>query len=166
LHGSLVLGAAGLLKGYARATALDGDGVSRGVRTIPDQDTRLRRIAIASPAAVSPLESIRADAGALLPIAKPPAIQLRLEYNPAPPFNAGSPIPRAGILAVMRERSRRRRRAAPRRSTAPPARLAELASRRIKISAKEKGRLVSRRPFLFNDSRTLTGDFRTSAPGA
>ncbi|MDW3369902.1 DJ-1/PfpI family protein, partial [Escherichia coli] len=33
------------------------------------------------------------------------AIQLRLEYNPAPPFNAGSPdTAPAEILALMKER--------------------------------------------------------------
>ena len=47
------------------------------------------------------------------------AIQLRLEYNPAPPFNAGSPdTAPAEVLALMNERIARQARRA-RRSPAP-----------------------------------------------
>ena len=97
------------------------------------------------------------------------AIQLRLEYNPAPPFNAGSPdTAPPEILALDEERiapaqSRRGRddRAAPPRGCRDDASFADLEARQ-----KKKAAWLPRRPFLSYGGPTLTGDFRTSAPGA
>ena len=104
--GSLVLGAAGLLKGYNAAThwsaiemlalfgatptktrvcidrnRMTGGGVTAGI------DFALRLVSL------------------LVDRTTAEAIQLRLEYNPAPPFNAGSPeTAPADVLALMKER--------------------------------------------------------------
>ena len=90
------------------------------------------------------------------------AIQLRLEYNPAPPFNAGSPdTAPAEVLALLNERVapfQQRRREAVARAAAP--------AWMISPPAEKKAAWFPRRPFLFHGSSTLTGDFRTSAPGA
>jgi cyclohexyl-isocyanide hydratase len=91
--GSLVLGAAGLLKGYRAAThwtarvcvdrnRVTGGGVTAGI------DFALTLVSI------------------LLDRQTAEAIQLRLEYNPAPPFNAGSPdTAPPEILARLKERN-------------------------------------------------------------
>ena len=102
------------------------------------------------------------------------AIQLRLEYNPAPPFNAGSPdTAPPEILALMKERIAP---AQARRSEAIHRAAARLAIRRggtprtdsdcRRSPQQKKAARFPRRPFLSYGSYTLTGDFRTSSPGA
>ncbi len=83
---------------------------------------------------------------------------MRLEYNPAPPFNAGSPdTAPPEILARAKERlasSLQRRGEANRRA------------RRGWRDHRKKAARFPERPFLSYGSSTLTGDFRNSAPGA
>ena len=120
--GSLVLGAAGLLQGLPRGDALDRDGFSGAVRSDADQDPRLcrpqphhrrrrhRGHRFCADAGVDPGRPATAE-----------AIQLRLEYNPAPPFNAGSPdTAPPEILARMKERNAPASSAAAKQTAAPP----------------------------------------------
>ena len=97
------------------------------------------------------------------------AIQLRLEYNPAPPFNAGSPdTAPPEVLALMKERI------AP-FASAPQRSRSRRAAARLSVTSdgspsqehrKKKAAWLPRRPFLSHGGPTFTGDFRTSAPGA
>jgi cyclohexyl-isocyanide hydratase len=90
--GSLVLGAAGLLKGYKAAThwaAMEylapNGAVPTKTRVCVDRNRVTGGGVTAGIDFALTLVSILADR----PTAE--AIQLRLEYNPAPPFNSGSP---------------------------------------------------------------------------
>jgi cyclohexyl-isocyanide hydratase len=104
--GSLVLGAAGLLRGYRAAThwtAMEFLGAFGATPTKTRVCVDRNRITGGGVTAgidfALTLVSIMVDR----PTAE--AIQLRLEYNPAPPFNAGSPdTAPPDILAVMKER--------------------------------------------------------------
>ncbi|PSO32068.1 DJ-1/PfpI family protein [Bradyrhizobium sp. MOS002] len=104
--GSLVLGAAGLLKGYRAAThwtaveALPyfGASVSRE-RVCIDRNRVTGGGVTAGIDFALTLVSLLKDRSAA------EMIQLRLEYNPAPPFDAGSPnTAPAAIVAAMKER--------------------------------------------------------------
>lgn len=102
--GSLVLGAAGLLKGY-RATShwsavellpLLGATLSRE-RVCVDRNRATGGGVTAGIDFALTLVSL------LIDVAAAETIQLRLEYNPAPPFDAGSPdTAPAEILAAMK----------------------------------------------------------------
>src|SRR6202051_3405739 len=104
--GSLVLGAAGLLKGYRATThwsAMDLLGAFGATPTKTRVCVDRNRITGGGVTAgidfALTLVSIMVD--------RPTAemIQLRLEYNPAPPFNSGSPDTAAPeILALMQEK--------------------------------------------------------------
>jgi cyclohexyl-isocyanide hydratase len=104
--GSLVLGAAGLLKGYRATThwsAMDHlapfGAVPEKTRVCVDRNRITGGGVTAGIDFALTLVSIMVD--------RPTAemIQLRLEYNPAPPFNSGSPdTAPAEILAAMKER--------------------------------------------------------------
>ena len=121
--GSLVLGAAGLLKGYRAAThwtameflALYGATPAR-MRVCVDRNRVTGGGVTAGIDFALTLVSILVDA----PTAQ--AIQLRLEYNPAPPFDSGSPdTAPVEILARVKERNaagQERRRAANQRAAA------------------------------------------------
>ena len=121
--GSLVLGAAGLLKGYRAAThwtateflALYGATPAR-TRVCVDRNRVTGGGVTAGIDFALTLVSILIDQ----PTAQ--AIQLRLEYNPAPPFNSGSPdTAPAEIVARLKERNapaQERRGAANRRAAA------------------------------------------------
>jgi len=121
--GSLVLGAAGLLKGYRAAThwtateflALYGATPAR-TRVCVDRNRVTGGGVTAGIDFALTLVSILIDQ----PTAQ--AIQLRLEYNPAPPFDSGSPdTAPAEIVARLKERNapaRERRGAANRRAAA------------------------------------------------
>jgi cyclohexyl-isocyanide hydratase len=104
--GSLVLGAAGLLKGYRATThwtAMDllapfGATPAR-TRVCVDRNRITGGGVTAGIDFALTLVSIMVD--------RPTAelIQLRLEYNPAPPFNSGSPdTAPAEIIALMKEK--------------------------------------------------------------
>jgi len=104
--GSLVLGAAGLLKGYRATThwsAIDHlapfGAVPTRTRVCVDRNRITGGGVTAGIDFALTLVSIMVDR----PTAE--AIQLRLEYNPAPPFNAGSPdTAPPEVLARIRER--------------------------------------------------------------
>jgi cyclohexyl-isocyanide hydratase len=104
--GSLVLGAAGLLKGYRAAThwtATDalpffGASVSRERVCIDRNRITGGGITAGIDFALTLVSMLRGRAAAEM-------IQLRMEYNPAPPFEAGSPdTAPAEIVAAMKDR--------------------------------------------------------------
>ena len=104
--GSLVLGAAGLLRGYRAATHwtamdfLEAFGATpTATRVCIDRNRVTGGGVTAGIDFALTLVSIMVDR----PTAE--AIQLRLEYNPAPPFNSGSPdTAPPEILALIREK--------------------------------------------------------------
>ncbi len=104
--GSLVLGAAGLLHGYRAATHwtamefLSAFGaVPTNSRVCVDRNRITGGGVTAGIDFALTLVSIMADRQTA------EAIQLRLEYNPAPPFNAGSPdTAPPEILALTKQR--------------------------------------------------------------
>jgi cyclohexyl-isocyanide hydratase len=104
--GSLVLGAAGLLKGYRATThwsAMDHLApfgvVAEKTRVCVDRNRITGGGVTAGIDFALTLVSIMVDRQTA------EMIQLRLEYNPAPPFNSGSPdTAPPEILAAMRER--------------------------------------------------------------
>jgi cyclohexyl-isocyanide hydratase len=104
--GSLVLGAAGLLKGYRAAThwtAMDFLGefgaIPAKTRVCVDRNRVTGGGVTAGIDFALTLVSIMVDRQTA------EAIQLRLEYNPAPPFNAGSPdTAPPQILALIKDR--------------------------------------------------------------
>jgi cyclohexyl-isocyanide hydratase len=104
--GSLVLGAAGLLRSYRATThwsAMDHlapfGAIPTKTRVCVDRNRVTGGGVTAGIDFALTLVSIMVDRQAA------EAIQLRLEYNPAPPFNSGSPdTAPPEILALMRER--------------------------------------------------------------
>lgn len=104
--GSLVLGAAGLLKGYRATTHWSAIDFLSGFGAIP---TRTRvcvdRNRFTGGGVTAGIDFALTLVSELVDRKTAEAIQLRLEYNPAPPFNAGSPdTAPAEILAFMKER--------------------------------------------------------------
>jgi cyclohexyl-isocyanide hydratase len=104
--GSLVLGAAGLLKGYRATTHWSAIDFLSAFGAIP---TRTRvctdRNRITGGGVTAGIDFALTLVSELVDRRTAEAIQLRLEYNPMPPFNAGSPdTAPAEILAVMREK--------------------------------------------------------------
>src|ERR1700761_2025676 len=105
--GSLALGAAGLLKGYRATThwsamdCLEPLGATpTHTRVCGDRNRITGGGVTAGIDFALTLVSILADR----PTAE--AIQLRLEYNPAPPFNAGSPdTAPVEVVTLLKERS-------------------------------------------------------------
>jgi cyclohexyl-isocyanide hydratase len=104
--GSLVLGAAGLLRGYRATThwsAMDHLGpfgaIPETTRVCVDRNRITGGGVTAGIDFALTLVSIMVDR----PTAE--AIQLGIEYNPAPPFNAGSPdTAPSEVLALLEER--------------------------------------------------------------
>ena len=104
--GSLVLGAAGLLRGYRATThwsAMDNlaplGATPANTRVCVDRNRVTGGGVTAGIDFALTLVSIMVDSRTA------EAIQLRLEYNPAPPFNAGSPdTAPPEVLALMKER--------------------------------------------------------------
>jgi cyclohexyl-isocyanide hydratase len=121
--GSLVLGAAGLLKGYRATTHWTAMDFLAPYGATP---TRTRvcvdRNRISGGGVTAGIDFALTLVSILLDRETAEAIQLRLEYNPAPPFNAGSPdTAPPEILARMRDRiaaSQQRRAEANRRAAA------------------------------------------------
>jgi cyclohexyl-isocyanide hydratase len=105
--GSLVLGAAGLLKGYRAAThwtAMDFLGAFGATPT----RTRVcvDRNRITGGGVTAGIDFALTLVSIMVDRATAEAIQLRLEYNPAPPFNAGSPdTAPPELLARIKERN-------------------------------------------------------------
>jgi cyclohexyl-isocyanide hydratase len=104
--GSLVLGAAGLLKGYRAATHWSAMEVLALFGATPTK-TRvcIDRNRITGGGVTAGIDFALTLVSMLVDRTMAEAIQLRLEYNPAPPFNAGSPeTAPAEVLALMKER--------------------------------------------------------------
>ncbi len=104
--GSLVLGAAGLLRGYRAAThwtAMDFLGEFGAIPT----KTRvcIDRDRVTGGGVTAGIDFALTLVSMLMNRQIAEAIQLRLEYDPAPPFNAGSPdTAPAAMVAAIKER--------------------------------------------------------------
>ena len=104
--GSLVLGAAGLLKGYRAAThwtAMDFlkefGAIATHTRVCVDRNR------VTGGGVTAGIDFALTLVSLLVDRKTAEMIQLRIEYNPAPPFNAGSPeTAPADIVALIRER--------------------------------------------------------------
>jgi cyclohexyl-isocyanide hydratase len=104
--GSLVLGAAGLLKGYNAATHWSAMEMLALFGATPTK-TRvcIDRNRVTGGGVTAGIDFALTLVSLLADRTTAEAIQLRLEYNPAPPFNAGSPdTAPAEVLALMKER--------------------------------------------------------------
>ncbi|HZC95437.1 MAG TPA: DJ-1/PfpI family protein [Bradyrhizobium sp.] len=104
--GSLVLGAAGLLKGYRAATHWTAMEFLSAFGAIP---TRTRvcvdRNRVTGGGVTAGIDFALTLVSLLFDRRTAEAIQLRLEYNPAPPFNSGSPdTAPPEVLAFMKEK--------------------------------------------------------------
>src|SRR5690242_21273931 len=90
--GSLVLGAAGLLKGYRAATHWTAMDFLKAFGAIPTK-TRVcvDRNRVTGGGVTAGIDFALTLVSLLHDQRTAEAIQLRLEYNPAPPFNSGSP---------------------------------------------------------------------------
>jgi cyclohexyl-isocyanide hydratase len=104
--GSLVLGAAGLLRGYRAATHWTAMDFLAAFGAIPTK-TRvcIDRNRVTGGDVTAGIDFALTLVSLMVDRKTAEAIQLRLEYNPAPPFNAGSPdTAPAEILALLREK--------------------------------------------------------------
>ena len=104
--GSLVLGAAGLLRGYRAATHWTAMDNLAAFGAIPTQKrVVIDRNRVTGGGVTAGIDFALTLVAKLADEKTAQAIQLRLEYNPAPPFNAGSPdtAPK-DVLALIRER--------------------------------------------------------------
>ena len=104
--GSLVLGAAGLLKDYRAATHWSAMDVLALFGATPTHArVCVDRNRITGGGVTAGIDFALTLVSMLVNRTTAEAIQLRLEYNPAPPFNAGSPdtAPKE-VLALMNER--------------------------------------------------------------
>jgi cyclohexyl-isocyanide hydratase len=104
--GSLVLGAAGLLKGFRAATHWTAMEFLGEFGAIPT-NTRVcvDRNRITGGGVTAGIDFALTLVSLMVDRKTAEAIQLRLEYNPAPPFSAGSPeTAPAEIVALFRER--------------------------------------------------------------
>ncbi|MDN3273483.1 DJ-1/PfpI family protein [Frankia sp. RB7] len=104
--GSLALGAAGLLKGYRAATHWSAMEMLSQFGATP---TRTRvcvdRNRITGGGVTAGIDFALTLVSILVDRTTAEAIQLQLEYNPAPPFNSGSPDTASSeVLALLRER--------------------------------------------------------------
>jgi len=104
--GSLVLGAAGLLRGYRAAThwtAMDNLAAFGAIPT--QQRVVIDRNRVTGGGVTAGIDFALTLVAKLVDEKTAQAIQLRLEYNPAPPFNAGSPdTAPEEVLALINER--------------------------------------------------------------
>ncbi|OAF19852.1 DJ-1/PfpI family protein [Bradyrhizobium neotropicale] len=104
--GSLVLGAAGLLRGYRAATHWSAMEFLRQFGATPTK-TRVcvDRNRITGGGVTAGIDFALTLVSILVDRTMAEAIQLRLEYNPAPPFSSGSPeTAPAEVLALVKER--------------------------------------------------------------
>jgi cyclohexyl-isocyanide hydratase len=102
--GSLVLGAAGLLKGFCAATHWTAmDFLSAFGATPTRTRVCIDRNRITGGGVTAGIDFALTLVSHLVDRQTAEAIQLRLEYNPAPPFNAGSPdTAPPDVLAFMK----------------------------------------------------------------
>ncbi len=104
--GALVLGAAGLLEGYRATTHWTAMDHLAPFGAVPEK-TRVcvDRNRITGGGVTAGIDFALTLVSILVDRQTAEAIQLRIEYNPAPPFNSGSPdTAPAEILAAMKER--------------------------------------------------------------
>src|SRR6201747_1104615 len=104
--GSLVLGAAGLLKGYRATTHWSAMDHLAPFGAVPEK-TRVcvDRNRITGGGVTAGIDFALTLVSIMVGRQTAELIQLGLEYNPAPPFNSGSPdTAPAEILALMKER--------------------------------------------------------------
>ncbi len=104
--GSLVLGAAGLLRGYRAATHWTAmDFLSEFGATPAKTRVCVDRNRVTGGGVTAGIDFALTLVSIMVNRQTAEAIQLRLEYNPAPPFNAGSPdTAPPEILALMKEK--------------------------------------------------------------
>ena len=155
--GSLVLGAAGLLKGYRAATHWTAmDFLSAFGATPTKTRVCVDRNRVTGGGVTAGIDFALTLVSLLVDRRTAEAIQLRLEYNPAPPFNSGSPdTAPPEILALMKEQDRARA-SAPQRNDRPRRR-ADDVTRRLRHEHKEKGRLVAQTAFPVLRRRHIDG---------
>ena len=105
--GSLVLGAAGLLRGYHAATHWSARDHLASFGAIPSTErVCIDRNRVTGGGVTAGIDFALTLVSHLVDRKLAEAIQLRLEYNPAPPFNAGSPdTAPADVLAFANERA-------------------------------------------------------------
>jgi cyclohexyl-isocyanide hydratase len=105
--GSLVLGAAGLLKGYRAATHWTAmDNLAAFGATPTKTRVCIDRNRVTGGGVTAGIDFALTLVSMLVDRKTAEAIQLRLEYNPAPPFNAGSPdTAPADVVALIKEKS-------------------------------------------------------------
>ena len=105
--GSLVLGAAGLLRGYRAATHWSArDHLAAFGAIASSERVCVDRNRVTGGGVTAGIDFALTLVSQLVERKSAEAIQLRLEYNPAPPFNAGSPdtAPK-DVLALTNERA-------------------------------------------------------------
>jgi cyclohexyl-isocyanide hydratase len=104
--GSLVLGAAGLLSGYRATTHWTAmDHLARFGATPARTRVCVDRNRVTGGGVTAGIDFALTLVSIMIDRQSAEMIQLRLEYNPAPPFNAGSPdTAPPEILARMREK--------------------------------------------------------------
>jgi cyclohexyl-isocyanide hydratase len=105
--GSLVLGAAGLLQGYRAATHWTAmDFLSEFGATPTKSRVCIDRNRVTGGGVTAGIDFALTLVSLLVDRETAEAIQLRLEYNPAPPFNAGSPdTAPPEVVALAKQRS-------------------------------------------------------------
>ena len=105
--GSLVLGAAGLLRGYRAATHWTAmENLSAFGATPTKTWVCIDRNRVTGGGVTAGIDFALTLVAMLLDEQTAQAIQLRLEYNPAPPFNAGSPdTAPAEVVALINDRN-------------------------------------------------------------
>jgi cyclohexyl-isocyanide hydratase len=104
--GSLVLGAAGLLRGYRATTHWSALDLLASFGAIPTKERVCAdRNRVTGGGVTAGIDFALTLVSDLIDRKTAEMIQLRLEYNPAPPFNAGTPdTAPAEVLALMSER--------------------------------------------------------------
>jgi cyclohexyl-isocyanide hydratase len=104
--GSLVLGAAGLLKGYKSACHwMSRDQLAELGAEPVNQRFVVDRNHASGGGVTAGIDFALKLASILRSDDEAKAIQLQLEYNPAPPFDAGSPEKAPEVAALLRKRS-------------------------------------------------------------
>lgn len=104
--GSTVLGAAGLLEGYRASTHWSAiEALSLFGATPSRERVCIDRNRVTGGGVTAGIDMALTLAAELIDRATAESIQLGIEYNPAPPFNAGSPeTAPAEVLAAMKTR--------------------------------------------------------------